>query len=314
MGVDYSMNTGTKSLGALLLLSAILSGCGNEQPASNRVSVAASFYPIEYIARRVGGDLVDVYNPVPPGAEPHDLELTPRTIERMQNSKVFLYLGHGFQPSIDRALDTVTGPATISKDVSEGVDLLPAIEHEEEGTTTEGEALDPHIWLDPMRAQKMVDNTEQALSEADPGNKAIYGANAQKLRGELAVLDGEFKQGLGNCARKEFVTSHAAFAYIAESYGLKQVPVSGISPEAEPSPAQLKEIIDFARKHDARYIFFETLVDPKVAELIAAEVGAQTLVLNPIEGITANQQNEGSDYFTLMRQNLVNLKLALDCK
>lgn len=313
------MNKRTKSVGALLFLTALLSGCGSEEPASNRMSVAASFYPIEYIARRIGGDLIHVYNPVPPGAEPHDLELTPRTIERIQNSKVFLYLGHGFQPSIDRALDTVTGPATISKDVSEGVDLVPATEHEEEGheeedAPVEGEALDPHIWLDPVRAEKMVTNSEQALSQADPANKAVYSSNAEKLRGELSVLNDEFKQGLDNCTRKEFVTSHAAFAYIAESYGLEQVPVSGISPEAEPSPAKLREIIAFAREHDVKYIFFETLVDPSVAELIASEVGAQTLVLNPIEGLTTDQQKEGSDYFTLMRQNLANLKLALDCK
>lgn len=308
------MHTGAKLLGSLLLSAALLSGCASEEPASNRVSVAASFYPIEYMARRVGGDLADVYNPVPPGAEPHDLELMPRAIERIQNSKVFLYLGHGFQPSIDRALDTVTGKATISKDISEGVDLIPAVEHEEEGAPVEGEALDPHIWLDPVRAEKMVINTEQALSQADPVNKAVYSAKAGKLRGELSALDDEFKQGLANCARKEFVTSHAAFAYIAESYGLEQVPVSGMAPEAEPSPAQLKEIIAFAREHDAKYIFFETLVDPRVAELIASEVGAQTLVLNPIEGLTTDQQKEGSDYFTLMRQNLANLKLALDCK
>jgi zinc transport system substrate-binding protein len=275
--------------------------------------VAASFYPIEYLARAVGGDLVDVYNPVPPGAEPHDLELTPRTIERIQNSKVFLYLGHGFQPSIDRALDTVTGPSTITKDVSDGVGLLPAVEREDEDTPVEGEALDPHIWLDPVRAEKMVSNTEQALLHADPTNKSVYNSNAEKMRGQLSTLDDEFKQGLAHCIRKELVTSHAAFAYIAERYGLNQVPVSGMSPEVEPSPAQLKEIIAFAKSHDVKYIFFETLVDPKVAELIASEVGAQTLVLNPIEGLTTDQQKEGSDYFTIMRQNLANLKLALDC-
>jgi zinc transport system substrate-binding protein len=308
------MNVRVKFSGVLLLLAvALLSACGTNAPASGRINIAASFYPIEYMARIVGGDLADVYNPVPPGVEPHDLELTPRTIERIQNSKVFLYLGHGFQPSIDRALDTVTGPATISKDVSEGVDLLPAVEHEEE-EAVEGEALDPHIWLDPIKAEKMVSNIEQALSEADPANKSAYSSNAEKLRGQLSALDDEFKHGLANCTRKELVTSHAAFAYIAQRYGLEQVPVSGISPEAEPSPAQLKEIIAFAKEHDTRYIFFETLVDPKVAELIASEVGAQTLVLNPIEGLTTDQQKEGSDYFAIMRQNLENLKLALDCK
>ena len=303
------------SCGAMLLLvSALLAGCGNDTPASNRLQVAASFYPIEYLARSVGGDLAEVYNPVPPGAEPHDLELTPRTIERIQNSKVFLYLGHGFQPSIDRALDTITGPATISKDVSEGVNMLAAVASESGGTPAEGTAVDPHIWLDPVRAETMVRNIEQALLQADPSNKATYNSNAEKLRSDLSALDTEFEQGLANCTRTELVTSHAAFAYIADRYGLKQVPVSGISPESEPSPAQLKAIITFAKAHDVKYIFFETLLDPKVAELIASEVGAHTLVLNPIEGLTADQQKEGSDYFTIMRQNLANLKLALDCK
>jgi zinc transport system substrate-binding protein len=309
------MRLGTKSSGALLLLiAALLVGCGSEGSVSTRINVAASFYPIEFMAHRVGGDLVDVYNPVPPGTEPHDLELTPRTIERIQNSKVFLYLGHGFQPAIDRALDTVTGPSTITKDVSEGVDLLPAAGTEGESTPVEEAAMDPHIWLDPVRAAMMVSNTEQALLQADPANKSIYNLNAEKLRGDLSVLDGEFKQGLAKCTRKELVTSHAAFAYVADRYGLIQVPVSGILPDVEPSPAKINLIIAFAKEHDVKYIFFETLVDPKVAELIASEVGAQTLVLNPIEGLTTDQQKEGSDYFTIMRQNLANLKVALDCK
>jgi zinc transport system substrate-binding protein len=282
------------------------------QGAGPRLSVVASFYPIEYFARRVGGEHVDVFNPVPPGAEPHDLELTPRSIERIQNSGVFLYLGEGFQPAVDRALDTIKSPGLVIRDAADGVERAGGSdEHEGEG---EQGGLDPHIWLDPSLAEGIADNIAGALVEADPHNAATYDANAAKLKSDLAALDAEFQQGLAACERKEIITSHAAFGYLARRYGLEQVPISGLSPEAEPSPARLQEIIIFAREHNARYIFFETLVEPKVADLIAREVGAQTLVLNPIEGLTEEQISQGADYFSVMRENLANLKTALDCR
>jgi zinc transport system substrate-binding protein len=301
-----------------LCLALIISGCdsGSTTPtamntpgaAAGPVSVVASFYPIEYLARRIGGEHVEVFNPVPPGAEPHDLELTPRSIERIQKSHVFLYLGEGFQPAVDRALDTIKGPDLVVKDVAEGLRLVPGVdEHEEES------GLDPHIWLDPVIAQDIAGNIADALKQANPANADTYTANADKVRAELAALDADFKSGLANCKRKEIITSHAAFAYLAKRYGLEQVPITGLSPEAEPSPARLQEIITFAKAHDAKYIFFETLVEPKVAQLIASEVGAQTLVLNPIEGLTSEQVSAGSDYMSIMRENLANLKTALDC-
>jgi zinc transport system substrate-binding protein len=277
--------------------------------------VSASFYPIEILARRVGGDLIEVYNPVPPGVEPHDLELTPRAIERIQQSRVFLYLGRGFQPAIDRALDTIKNEQTIDKDVSVGIDLMPASpdegEHVEEGNDA---AYDQHIWLDPLLAQAMTSNIAEALSQADPQHQAAYNANAEKLRSELAALDEEYKVGFKSCARKEIITSHAAFGYLTRRYGLEQLAVSGLSPETEPSPARMQEVINLAKERDAKYIFFETLADPRVAQVIAEGAGAQTLVLNPIEGLTEEQVKEGKDYFSLMRENLSNLKLALDCQ
>jgi zinc transport system substrate-binding protein len=302
-----------------LCFALIISGCdsGPSTPTSANtpgvaggpVSVVASFYPIEYLARRTGGEHIEVFNPVPPGAEPHDLELTPRSIERIQKSRVFLYLGEGFQPAVDRALDTIKGPDLVVKDVAEGLRLVPGVdEHEEEA------GLDPHIWLDPVMAQGIAGNVAAALKQADPANADTYTANADKVKADLAALDADFKSGLANCKRKEIITSHAAFAYLANRYGLEQVPVTGLSPEAEPSPARLQEIIAFAREHDAKYIFFETLVEPKVAQLIASEVGAQTLVLNPIEGLTSEQVSAGSDYISIMRENLANLKTALDCE
>lgn len=302
-----------------LCFALIISGCdsGPSTPTSANtpgaaggpVSVVVSFYPIEYLARRIGGEHVEVFNPVPPGAEPHDLELTPRSIERIQKSRVFLYLGEGFQPAVDRALDTIKGPDLVVKDVAEGLRLVPGVDEAEEES-----GLDPHIWLDPVMAQGIAGNVAAALKQADPANADTYTANADKVKGDLAALDADFKSGLANCKRKEIITSHAAFAYLANRYGLEQVPVTGLSPEAEPSPARLQEIIAFAREHDAKYIFFETLVEPKVAQLIASEVGAQTLVLNPIEGLTSEQVSAGSDYISIMRENLANLKTALDCE
>jgi zinc transport system substrate-binding protein len=277
--------------------------------AGGPVSAVASFYPIEYLARRIGGEHVQVFNPVPPGAEPHDLELTPRSIERIQKSRVFLYLGEGFQPAVDRALDTIKGPDLVVRDVAEGLRLVPGVNEVEEEA-----GLDPHIWLDPVMAQGIAGNIAAALKEADPANADTYTANADKVKGDLVALDADFKSGLANCKRKEIITSHAAFAYLANRYGLEQVPITGLSPEAEPSPARLQEIITFARAHDVKYIFFETLVEPKVAQLIASEVGAQTLVLNPIEGLTSEQVAAGRDYISIMRENLANLKTALDCE
>jgi zinc transport system substrate-binding protein len=287
---------------------------GGTPSGGSKLSVVASFYPIEFFARRIGGDLVDIYNPVPPGAEPHDLELTPRAVERIQKSRVLLYLGHGFQPAIDRALDTVKGPNLLMQDVSQGIDLMPAGGDPSSDNAGAGQAaLDPHVWLDPVDAQKMASTIADTLATADPANADTYRANAAQLTSDLAALDTEFKSSLATCKRKELVTAHSAFGYLARRYGLEQVPITGLSPEAEPTPARLQEIIDFARTHDVKYIFFETLVDPRVADVIAREVGAQTLVLNPIEGLTQEQVAAGDDYFSLMGGNLTNLRTGLDC-
>jgi zinc transport system substrate-binding protein len=298
-------------------------GARGGSPTAGRpaLTVVASFYVIEYFTQRIGGEHVQVFNPVQPGAEPHDVELSPRTVERMRQADVFLYLGEGFQPAIDRALDTIKRPDMVIKDVSEGVQFLPATgdEHDQtEETATprpeqQEQVVDPHIWLDPIRAQTMASNIADALSQADPQNASTFRANADRLKAELAALDNEFRAGLKTCKRREIITSHAAFGYLASRYGLVQMPVLGLSPETEPTPAQLERIVKFAREHQVKYIFFETLVEPRVARVIAQEIGAQALVLNPIEGLTPEQASEGVTYFDLMRENLSNLRIGLDC-
>lgn len=183
--------------------------------------------------------------------------------------------------------------------------------HEEEEHDHE-HGLDPHVWLSPVLAQKQVAAIADAFGQADPVNKERYRANADAFVGKLKELDQAYREGLAAVKRKEFVTQHAAFGYLAKEYGLTQVPISGLSPEQEPSPAEMAEVVKFAKEHEVKTIFFETLVDPKIAETIAREVKAKTAVLNPLEGLTQEDLAKGFDYITVMKQNLEALVTALN--
>ena len=289
-----------------------------------KLPVLASFYPLQEIAQRVGGDRVAVTNLTPAGAEPHELELSPRDLERLRQARLLVYLGAGFQPALEKAVQTTQAPNLVALEVSQGMTLLEGQAEDDHGRepktgaisrakTAEVNQADPHIWLDPVLMKEMVAKVRDALIRIDPAGRERYEANARTYQSELSDLDQEFREGLKNCRRKEIVTSHASFAYLAERYRLEQEPITGVSPETEPSPQRLREIVQFAREHDVKVIYCETLVDPKVAETIAREVGARTLVLNPIEGLTPAEQAEGKDYRALMRQNLANLRAGLEC-
>ncbi len=179
-----------------------------------------------------------------------------------------------------------------------------------EGGQTE---TDPHVWLAPRLAQKMVERIAQAFEQVDPVNKGYYRSNAGSLETKLGNLDMEYRQGLSNCAGNSIITSHAAFGYLATDYGLNQVPIAGLSPDAEPSPRQLAHIAQFAKNNNVRYIFFESLASPKLSQTIATEVGAQTLVLSPIEGLSEEEMSQGKTYISVMQDNLTNLRTALQC-
>jgi len=171
--------------------------------------------------------------------------------------------------------------------------------------------LDPHVWLDPTLAQQQVRNIQGALEKADPERKDNYRANADAYIAKLQELDRKFKDELDGAKRKEFVTQHAAFGYLAKAYGLTQIPISGLSPEQEPSPEQMAKVVELAKEHGVTTIFFETLVDPKVAQAIAEEIGAATDVLNPLEGLTEEDIAAGLDYLGIMSNNLAALAKSL---
>ena len=269
----------------LILVSALLlAGCG-AGGSGGKNSVVAAFYPLAYAAERIGGPRFHVENLTPPGAEPHDLELTPREVGRIVNASVVLYLSHGFQPAVSKAVDQARGRK---------VDVLA-------GLPLHGN--DPHVWLDPLLFARIGTKISAALRRRSSG----FVANMRKL-------DEAYRSGLRDCKRREIVTSHAAFGYLAARYGLEQVAITGLAPESEPSPQQLAHVVEVVRRTHATTVFFETLVSPRLAETVAREVGARTAVLDPIEGLTPDEQKRGDDYLTLMRGNLVALRKALACR
>jgi zinc transport system substrate-binding protein len=261
--------------------------------------VVAAFYPLAWLARRVGGDRVDVTDLVKPGTEPHDVELNPRQVTQVADADLVLYL-KGFQPATDDAV----AAGTRGRALDLGTLTPGRPDPEQHGT-------DPHVWLDPVRMSVLARAVTDALVAADPAGAGGYRERGAALRSDLAALDRAYAAGLRDCARREIVTSHAAFGYLADRYHLTQVAISGITPDAEPTPRRLARAIDEARRTGASTIFFETLVSPRVARTVADAVGARARALDPIEGL---RPGSGEDYLTLMRADLAELHTALGCR
>lgn len=275
-------------LAPLLLVPALfLAGCSGGDEADGRTEVVAAAYPLAWLATQVAGTDAEVVDLVDPGVEPHDIELTPRQVADLRAADLVVHL-KGFQPAVDDALEDT--PA---------LDLALL---QDKGSD------DPHIWLDPVRMRAAVIAMTDRLIEVDPDHAEGYRTRGTALAAQLEQLDATFRSSLRGCARKEVVTSHAAFGYLAARYDLVQRGISGLAPDAEPSPADLAQVVRFAREHKVTTIFFETLVDPAVAKTVAEEVGARTAVLDPVESV-----RDGDDYLTVMRRNAKALHDALGC-
>lgn len=291
------------------------------------LSVAVAFYPFEFVAQRVGGDLVKVENLTTPGAEPHDLELAPQQVELLSTADLVVFQA-GFQPAVDDALKQANPKRTV--DTASFLELRPATEddghghgddehadeddhadEDEHAEEDEHGALDPHTWLDPTNLATVAEKVRDALTEARPEAADTLKANTQALVDELTALDGEFKTGLASCQIHAFITSHAAFGYLANRYGLEQVAIRGVEPDVEPSAARIAEVQKIAKAEGVTTIFFETLVSPVVSESIAGDLGLKTDVLDPLEGLTP--ESRGTDYLEVMRSNLASLRTANQC-
>jgi zinc transport system substrate-binding protein len=265
-------------------------GCGgSDGHSSSRETVVASFYPLAFAAEQVGGEAVSVENLTPPGAEPHDLEVSPSDVSKIKSAELVLLLGHGFQPQLEDAAGS-------------GADVVALLDTPALGLHPDG---DPHVWLDPIRYTKIVDRIGVVLRRPSA---------VSRLLARLGKLDKDYRRGLADCARRDIVTSHEAFAYLAERYGLNQIAVTGLNPEAEPTPQALQQTVDVVRASDATTVYFERLVSPRLAETVARETGTKTAVLDPIEGLTDTERKQGDNYFTLMRANLHALQTGLGCR
>ncbi|MEX2289477.1 MAG: metal ABC transporter substrate-binding protein [Mycobacteriales bacterium] len=302
---------------AMLLLSACGPSSGSEPTSSSSagkaISVTAGFYPYEFVAARVGGEDVQVTNLTSPGGEPHDLELTPQQVAALSRTDLVVY-SRGFQPAVDEAVDQQAADRAL--DVLTTVELLEGDHDAHEGESKGADepahedegAGDPHVWLDPVRLATIAEAVAEQLAERAPERADGFRQRAAELGAELKTLDEELRSGLADCPRKEIVTSHDAFGYLAASYGLEQVSIAGLSPEDEASPKRLAEVATFAKQNNVTTIFFEELASPKVAQSLAREVGAEAQVLSPLEG-----PPDTGDYLSAMRTNLDSLRAALGC-
>jgi len=292
------VRSGAPLLGLALLVAA---GCGPAAPATKPL-VVATIYPMWEFSRQVAGERALVTALVPAGVEPHDWEPSARDISEVRRAAVFVHSGTGIDAWAERLARDLDGDRTLMVNASRGITLLRA-----------GAGTDPHVWLDPALARAQVQAIAAGLEQADPAGRAGYAANASAYVARLDALDQAFAAGLRDCARREIVTSHAAFSYLARRYGLTELSVMGLAPEAEPSPADLAGIVRTARARKVTHVFFEPLVSARLAQALAREIGAATLPLDPIEGVGRDDRT-GAGYVELMQADLANLRLALGCR
>nr|WP_302655302.1 metal ABC transporter substrate-binding protein [uncultured Agathobaculum sp.] len=305
---------------ACTLSLSLLTGCGT-QPADTaaddgRLRVLTSFYPMYDFACKIGGDCIDVTNMVPSGTEPHDWEPSTNDLKNLEKADVFIYNGADMEPWADDLLVSRSDTLHVVE-ASENVELRTTDgehehAHEHEGADHHHGDFDPHVWLDPENAKIEMEAIRDALCAADPENSTVFQSNYEKYAAELDALDSEFREKLAPLPNRTIVVAHEAFGYLCDAYGLTQVGIEGLSPDSEPDPGRMAEVIDFVREHSISTIFFEELVSPKVAEAIASETGAQAKMLSPLEGLSDEQAAAGADYFSVMHDNLAALMEALN--
>lgn len=305
-----------------ILTTAVLLNQSDSAPTPNqktdRLTIIASFYPLAEFTRQVGGDLVSISTMTPAGVEPHEYEPSPKDLTATYSADALVYNGAGVDPWAERIEHDLQASGVTTLNMSKLIPLLPGTTHEKEGEehaeeNERNEQFDPHFWLSPALAVVEVNAIRDLLIKLDPANAQTYTANAAAYSEKLNDLDQAYHLGLQNCALDTIVTSHSAFSYLANAYRFTILTISGLSPEDEPSAGHLSELAEIAKEKQIKYIYFETLVSPALAKTLAAEIGAQTLVLNPLEGLTDEETDAGVDYLSIQQDNLAALKTGLMC-
>lgn len=289
----------------LLVVCIMLAGCGasintKRFTDSDKISIVTSIYPVYDFACNIAGDKAEIINLVPAGMEPHDFELSTNDMQLLESADVFIYNGADMEHFVDKTLNALSNENLCVVETAKDVKVLESGEHP-----------DPHTWLSVANAMKQAEAIKEVLISVDADNASYYEDNYSQYIEKLEILHQSYKEELQPYEGQSIVVAHEAFGYLCKEYGLKQEGIEGLSADSEPDSARMKEIVDFCKENEIKVIFFEELVSPKVAQTIADEIGAETMVLNPIEGLTASQMEGGVDYIRLMEQNLENLKEAL---
>lgn len=321
--MEDSMRRWTYRLALLATALIFVAGCDNGKAGNNdaaqtegKVNVVTTFYPLYYLAAGIGGEDANVTNLIPAGVEPHDWTPKSRDLQTASRAQLFVYNGAGLEGWVDDFLHgTGSGGSLRTVEASQGIELIrgnpeEADAHEDHGH--EGDLdVDPHTWVSPKSMLKMASNVFEAYVDADPAHKDAYESRYNELKEKLEGLDRKMTEGLANVSKRDIVVSHQAFGYLCRDYGLKQVAIMGLSPDAEPRARDLLDIAKFVKENGVKTIFFEELVSDQLAKTLAAEANVGTDVLNPLEGLTPEQEKNGDDYVTIMEKNLQNLRKAL---
>jgi zinc transport system substrate-binding protein len=301
---------------------ALLSACQRKEakapgPVQKKLSVITSLFPLYDFARTVGGDKVDVTLLLPPGVEAHHFDPRPDDIIKITKADVFIYTNEQMEPWAGKLLRGVASSTLLVVDSSKGVKLLEAAPGEEHGGEHQHhhDGIDPHIWLDFANARIMVDNIATGMAEKDPANRDYYATKAAVYKAELQKLDDEFKAGLTACGTREFLHGgHNAFGYLTRRYGLTYRPaLQSMSADSEPTPAELAGLVKHMRKQGLKYIYSEELLSPRTAETIAKETGAGILLFHGAHNISREDLDKGVTFISLMKKNLENLRIGLQC-
>lgn len=280
------------------LISVISSGCSSSSVQSDKPQIYTSFYAVYDFAEEIAGDNADIYNMVPSGTEPHDWEPTVQDMAKLNNADIVFYNGLGMESWIDKVKQSLSNTKFVQ--VSDGI-------------LTNENASDPHVWLDPENVKIICSNIFDTLCEIDPDNKALYEENFKNYKSELDNLDKSFRETISNIStnNRNIVVSHEAYSYLCSAYELNQIPIDGISADSEPSPDKMMQLINYIKDNKIKYVFYEELVSPKTAQTLAEETGASLLPLNPFEGLSENEVENGENYISVMYENLKNIKTAL---
>jgi zinc transport system substrate-binding protein len=307
----------------LVLVSLGTAGCKNGQQRDNenrRLRIVTTLFPLFDFAGKVGGEKVDVLLLLPPGVEPHDFEPKPKDVATIQEADVFIYTGRAMEPWVQTILKSIDSKNLLVVDTSKGITLRSANEdhdghrHGHEGHES-GMNSDPHIWLDFGNAQAMVRTIAEGLSKRDPKGSDFYTRNASVYIDQLRKVDEEYRTGLAECKTRFFLYGgHYAFNYLAQRYGLTYVSVRGVSPNAEPSPAHLIDMITKMKQHQLGHVFYEELASPRLAETIARETGASLLPLSPAHNVTREQMEQHISFIDIMKTNLAMFRKGLQCR